>query len=157
VGVASLGGGLLGASSRELKEKIAKGFESILASIPVGILLMVIGMEVNLKAAEGSVIFLAPLVAVVVGAKLIGLWIATSRDFDSLRDRLLIIIGILPQGEMGILIAAYLFSRGVLNPQLFSIAVLVLVGLTMVYPILMKKASTQLGRKELNGAPSFKH
>jgi Kef-type K+ transport system membrane component KefB len=157
VGVASLGGGLLGASNMEMKERMAKGFESIFGSIPVGILLMVIGMEVNLKAAEGSIIFLAALLAAVIGAKLIGLWIATSRDFDSLRDRLLIIIGILPQGEMGILIAAYLFSRGVLNPQLFSIAVLVLVGLTMVYPILMKKASTQLGRKELNGAPSFKH
>ena len=76
VGVASLGGALLGLSNLEVKEKIAKGYESTLASIPVGILFMVIGMEVNLKAAESSIIFLAVLLLTVVGAKLLGCWIA---------------------------------------------------------------------------------
>ena len=85
VGVASLGGALLGMSNLEVKEKIAKGFESILASIPVGILLMVIGMEVNLKAAEGSILFLAALLIVVVGTKLIGCWIATNKGYPNHR------------------------------------------------------------------------
>jgi Kef-type K+ transport system membrane component KefB len=143
VGVASLGGGLLGASNLEVKEKIAKGFESVLASIPVGILLMVIGMEVNLKAAEGSILFLTVLLMVVIGTKLIGCWITTNNGHPSSRERVLIMFGVLAQGEMGIVIAAYLFSRGVLNPQLFSIAILVGVGLTMVSPILMKFASTK--------------
>ena len=65
----------------EVKEKIAKGFGSGLASIPMGILFMVIGMEVNLKAAEGSIIFLAVLLVAVIGAKLIGCWIATNNGF----------------------------------------------------------------------------
>jgi len=155
VGVASQGGGLLGASNLEVKEKIAKGFESVLASIPVGILLIVIGMEVNLKAAEGSILFLTVLLIVVIGTKLIGCWIATNKGYPSSRERVLIMFGVLAQGEMGIVIAAYLFSRGVLNPQFFSIAILVAVGLTMVSPILMRIASTQLSGKELNGAPSF--
>src|SRR4030042_489648 len=43
IGVASAGGALLGVSNPEVKETIAKGFESVLASIPVGILLIVIG------------------------------------------------------------------------------------------------------------------
>ena len=157
VGVASLGGGLLGASNPAVKEKIGKGFGSILALIPVGILLMVIGMEVNLKAAEGSIIFLAVLLAVVIGAKLIGSRIATNKGYPSSPERVLIMFAVLAQGEIGILIAAYLFSRGVLNPQSFSIAILVAVGLTMVSPILMGIASTQLSKKELKGAPSFRH
>jgi Kef-type K+ transport system membrane component KefB len=155
VGVASLGGGLLGASNLEVKEKIAKGFESVLASIPVGILLIVIGMEVNLKAAEGSILFLTVLLMVVIGTKLIGCWIATNKGYPSSRERVLIMFGVLAQGEMGIVIAAYLFSRGVLNPHFFSIAILGAVGLTMVSPILMRIASTQLSGKELNGASSF--
>jgi len=155
VGVASLGGALLGTSNREVKEKIGKGFESILASIPVGILLMVIGVEVNLKVAEGSILFLTVLLMVVIGTKLIGCWIATNKGYPSSRERISIMFGVLAQGEMGIVIAAYLFSRGVLNSQLFSIAILVVVGLTMVSPILMRIASTQLSRKELNGVPSF--
>jgi len=155
VGVASLGGGLLGVANLEVKEKIAKGFESVLASIPVGILLMVIGMEVNLKAVEGSIFFLVVLLGAVVGAKLIGCWMATNKGYESSRERALIMFGALAQGEMGIVIAAYLFSRGVLNPQFFSIAILVAVGLTMVSPILMKIASTQFSRNELNVTPSF--
>ena len=79
VGVASLGGGLLGASNPEAKEKIAKGFESVLASIPVGILLVVIGMEVNVKAIEGFILFLIVLLIVVIGTKLIGCRIAANK------------------------------------------------------------------------------
>jgi CPA2 family monovalent cation:H+ antiporter-2 len=145
VGVASLGGGLIGASNQEVKGKVTKGFESVLASIPVGILLIVIGMEVNLKAAEGSVLFLTVLLIVVVGTKLIGCWMATKNGNPSSRERVLIMFGVLAQGEMGIVIAAYLFSRGVLNPQFFGIAILVGVGLTMVSPILMRIVSARFG------------
>jgi Kef-type K+ transport system membrane component KefB len=154
VGVASLGGGLLGASNLEVKEKIAVGFESVLASIPVEILFMVVGMEVNLKAAEGSIFFLVVLLGAVVGAKLIGCWIATNKGYESSRERALIMFGVLAQGEMGIVIAAYLFSRGVLNPQFFSIAILVAVGLTMVSPVLMKVAQIKFNI-QVNVAPPF--
>jgi Kef-type K+ transport system membrane component KefB len=148
VGVASLGGALLGASNPEVKGKIAKGFESNLASIPVGILLIVMGMEVNLKAAEGSILFLTVVLLVVIGTKLIGCWMATNEGYESPRERVLIMLGVLAQGEMGIVIAAYLFSRGALNPQFFSIAILAGVGLTVVSPALLKIASPELSRKE---------
>jgi len=140
VGVASLGGALLGLSNPEVKEKIAKGFESILASIPVGILFIVIGIEVNLRAAESSIIFLAVLIAVVVGGKLMGCWIVTRKGRESPREQALIMFGGLYQGEMGILIAAYLFSRGLVNPSQFNIAIIVVVLLTMITPIAINVA-----------------
>ena len=90
VGVASLGGALLGVSNVEVKEKIAKGLESVLASIPIGILFIVLGMEVNLKEAGTSIIFLVVLVTVVVMTKLVGSWIATRSDVGSFRERVLI-------------------------------------------------------------------
>jgi Kef-type K+ transport system membrane component KefB len=155
VGVASLGGALLGVSNWEVKEKIEKGFKSMLASIPVGILFIVIGMEVNLKAVEGSIIFLVVLLSAVVGAKLIGCWIATNKGYQSSRERVLITFGVLAQGEMGIVVAAYLFSRGLLNPPFFNVAVTAVVLLTMVSPVLMRIASTELSRKEVTVAPSF--
>ncbi len=154
VGVASLGGALIGMSNLGVKEKIAKGFESILASIPLGILFMVIGMEVNLKAAEGSFIFLAVLLAAVVGAKLIGYWIATNKGYQSLRERVLIMFGVLPQGEMGILIAAYLFSRGLVSPSSFNAVIIVVIALMMLTPIVMKVAQIKFNI-QVNVAPSF--
>ena len=149
VGVASLGGGLLGASNLEAKEKIAKGFESILAAIPIGILFIVIGMEVNLKAAEGSLLFLTVLPVVVIGTKLIGCWIATNKGYPSSRERVLIMFGVLAQGEMGIVVAAYIFSRGLLNPPSFNVAIIAVVLLTMVSPILMRMVSTKFGARAI--------
>ncbi len=145
VGIASLGGALLGISNPEVKEKIAKGFGSLLASIPTGILFIVIGMEMNLKAAETPFTFLTVLLAVVVAARLIGCWVAANKGYRSPRERVLIMFGILPQGEMGILIAAYLFSRGVLTPPSFNVGIIGTVSLTIVSPVLMRIASSGFG------------
>ncbi len=145
VGVASLGGALLGNSSPEVKEEIEKGFGSILTSIPVGILFIVIGMEVNLKAAETPFTFLAVLVAIVVAARLIGCWVATNKGYQSPRERALIMFGVLAQGEMGILIATYLFSRGVLGPPSFNVGIIAVVSLTIVSPVLLRIASSGFG------------
>jgi len=143
VGVAFLGGALLGLSNPEVKEKIAKGFGSILASIPVGILFIVIGMEGNLRAAESSIIFLALLIGIVSGSKLMGCWVATRKGHESPRERALIMFGSLHQGEMGILIAAYLFSRGLVDPQFFNVAIIVVALLTMLTPVVTKITYTE--------------
>ena len=143
VGVASLGGALLGMSNLEVKEKIAKGFESILVSIPIAVLFVVLGMEVNLKAAEGSIIFMAVLLAAVISAKVIGCWIATNNGYPSPRERVFILFGALPQGEMGIVVAAYLFSRGLLNPPSFNVGIIAVVLLTMLTPVLTKITYTE--------------
>jgi hypothetical protein len=47
-------------------------------------------------------------------------------------------VGGLPQGEIGMLIAAYLFSRGLVNPSEFNLAIIAVVLLTMITPILMR-------------------
>ncbi len=154
VGVASLGGALLGLSNAEVKEKIAKGFESILGSIPVGILFIVIGMEVNLRAAESFIIFLALLIGTVSGSKLMGCWIAARKGLESPREQVLIMFGGLSQGEMGILIAAYLFSRGLADSSRFNIAIIVVVLSTMITPIAMKVAQIKFDI-QLNVAQSL--
>jgi Kef-type K+ transport system membrane component KefB len=138
VGVASLGGALLGMSDLGLKEKIGAGLGSLVPSIFAGLLLVVLGMEVNLKEVGATKIFLAILFGAVAGAKLMGVWIARRKVTERPGERFLISIGILPQGEMGMLIAAYLFSRGLLDPSSFNVAITTVVVLTMLTPVLMK-------------------
>jgi len=151
VGVASLGGALLGVSNVEVKNKIAEGFNSVLASIPIGLLFVVIGMEVSFKEVGTSVIFPVILLGTAVVTKLIGYWIATSKGFESSRERALITFGALHQGEIGVLIAAYLFSRGLVNPSSFYAAIIAVVLLTMIAPILMKIASVELRVQTMPG------
>jgi Kef-type K+ transport system membrane component KefB len=152
-GVASLGGALLGISNVEVKKKITGGFESALASIPIGALFVVIGMEVNVKEASTSIIFLSVLATAVIVAKSIGSWIATRKQFESSHERALIMFGVLAQGEIGVLIAAYLFSRALVNPTSFNAAILVVILLTMVSPLLMKMTSMEWRREEMTVAP----
>jgi len=140
VGVASLGGVLLGMSTPGLKEKIEEGFQSVLGSLPIGILFVVLGMEADFRAIGVNLLFFAVLLGMVIGAKFLGSWIATHKNSDLVREKPLIMVGTLPQGEMGILLAAYLFSRGLVTPYQFNIAILVVVMLTMLTPILMKAA-----------------
>jgi Kef-type K+ transport system membrane component KefB len=138
VGVASLGGGLLGMSNLGLKEKIGGGFGSSLVSLPVGILFVVLGMGANFKGIEKHALFLVVLLLTVTVAKLIGGWFATRKGFVSSGERLQIMVGGLPQGEIGMLIAAYLFSRGLVNPSNFNNVLTVLIVLMMFTPILLK-------------------
>jgi Na+:H+ antiporter len=149
VGVASLGGTLLGVSGFGFREKMSKGFGSMLGSLPMGTLFVVIGMEANFKGARGYILFLIVLFVVVVVAKLIGSWMTMHKDFVLIRGRVLTVVGTLPQGEMGMLIAAYLFSRGLVNPSQFSAAIIVVVTLTLFVPVLLKIASAELSGKEL--------
>ena len=138
VGVASLGGGLLEMSNLGLKEKIGGGFGSSLVSLPTGILFVVLGMEANFKGIEKHALFLVVLLLTVTIAKLFGGWLATRKGFVSSGERFPIIVGGLPQGEIGILIAAYLFSRGMVNPSQFNLAIIAVVILTMITPVLMR-------------------
>jgi len=138
VGVASLGGALLGASGFGFREKISKGFGSMLGSLPKGVLFVAIGMEANFRVAGGTIIFLMAMFAVVIVAKLIGSWMAMRKDIDMFREGVLIGFGTLPQGEMGVLIAAYLFSRGIVSPPSFNAAIALVILLTMIIPIVMK-------------------
>ncbi len=154
VGLASLGGAVMGISNVEVKKKITGGFESALASIPIGALFVVIGMEVNVKEASTSIIFLAVLATAVVVAKLIGSWIAARKEFESSYERVLIMFGVLAQGEIGVLIAAYLFSRGLVNPTSFNAAIIVVIMLTMLTPFAIRVAQIKFNI-QLNGVPSF--
>jgi Kef-type K+ transport system membrane component KefB len=93
---------------------------------------------------EGNIIFLAMLLVTALAAKLTGGWIATRKGFESSRERVLIRVGALYPGEMGMLIAAYLFSRGIVNPSQFNLTIIVVVILTMITPVLMKMAAVKL-------------
>jgi Kef-type K+ transport system membrane component KefB len=138
VGIAVTGGALVGVSGFGLREKMAEGFGSVTLSLPIGVLFVVLGMELNFRDAWGYILFLIVVFAVVVLAKLIGAWMATRKGFDSLRERTLIGFGTLPQGEMGMLVAAYLFSRGLVSPPSFNAAIALVIMVTMIVPMVMR-------------------
>ena len=138
VGIASLGGALFGRSNFGLREKIEEGLGAPWASLPVGVLFVVLGMGVSLKEVGAHTILGGVVFATVAAARLISCWISIRKVNESSNERFLVMLGALAPGEMGVLIAAYLFSRGLLNPSHFNISIIVVVMLTMTTPALMK-------------------
>jgi len=148
-GVASMGGALLVRLNLGWREKIRKGSESLLGSLPVGILFIVLGMGINLREPGGDFPLWALLIAIVVISRMVGCWIAIHNVFDSIGERVLITFAFLPQGEMGVLIASYLFSRGLVSPQNFNNILIVVILLTMVTPLLMKLTTKIVARERV--------
>ena len=138
VAIASLGGALMGMSRFGLGERIVEGLGSGLPSLAIGVFLIVLGMEINLGEVGPYLLFSVLLLTTVIVAKAIGCWIGSREGLDASWEQRLILVGTLPQGEMGMLIAAYLFSRGLLNPSVFSICIVVVMALTMLSASLTK-------------------
>jgi Kef-type K+ transport system membrane component KefB len=138
VGVASMGGALLVRVNLEWREKIRKGSESLLGSLPLGILFIVLGMGINLREPGGSPPLWVLLIATAILTRMMGCWIAVRNVLDSTGERVLITFASLPHGEMGVLIASHLFSRGLVSPQNFNNALIVVILSVMVTPLLMR-------------------
>ena len=159
VGIASLGGVLLGMSDYGVREKISKGFGSALGLLPMEVLFVVLGMEVNFKEVLSDVLFFFLVFLIVIVAKAIGSWMAVRKNVDSFGERVLIVVGILPQGEIGILIAAYLFSRGQVSPSFFNVSITTVILLTMISLFLMRIAPTEFrvekARVQVAGSDEF--
>jgi len=130
--IASLGGALMGISRFKPGERIARGLGSGLPLLAIGVFLIVLGMEINLGEVGPHILFSALLLTTVIAAKAIGCRVGLRKGLDASWEQRLILVGTLPQGEMGMLIAAYLFSRGLLNPSIFGPCVAVVIVLTMI-------------------------
>ena len=139
--VSGLGGILLGISSPAVKERLSRGFGFPLVAISVGVLFIVLGMEVNFQEVWDGKVFLPLLLFAALGGKAIGLWFIGKKEPASPREHVLMVIGSQPQGETGMVLAAYAFSRGLLTPPEFQVVIATVLILTFLTPFLMKIAA----------------
>ncbi len=131
VPAAFFGGGLFLFSHPEWKERVGTGLRSFFGSLPIGIFFVVLGMQLDFREAGKWAIPLTLATAVVLGVKILSARMALKGFLRSSRERLELISGTVQPGEIGILIAVYLFSRGLVHPLMFRGAVTVLVTLTL--------------------------
>jgi Kef-type K+ transport system membrane component KefB len=136
--VSGFGGALLGIYSRDLKEKLSRTLSSPVAGIFTGVLFIVLGMEAQLQEVWNEIAFGILLLIGAIGGKAIGLWIVPRKEFGSPGERALQLWGILPPAEMGMILAAYAFSRGLLAPSEFQVVIASVLTLTVLGPLAIK-------------------
>ena len=142
-------------SKSEVTYDFKQGAE-YLGAIFTPIFFVSIGMQVNLAALwdllsrDLNILFFGiALTAVAIAAKIVGCWIP-ARLFGMSQGRSIAVgVGMAPRGEVGLVIAATALSLAVISPELYSIAILVIVLTTILPPPLFRWCLARCVRGEL--------
>jgi len=101
-----------------------------------------IGMEVDLAelGSTHALLLLAGLTVLAVLTKLVGAWIGGHGMVA--RERMIVAVGMVPRGEVGIIVAGIGASAGVVDDELFAVIVGMAVLTTLITPPVLRKLTT---------------
>jgi Kef-type K+ transport system membrane component KefB len=129
------------------KDKIERGFSSIAYAIFVPIFFINIGLSANVRQVpiEG-LIFLAGMLVVVVISKLVGAGLGGRFGGLTIRESVQLGFGMIPRGEVVLIIAAIGITEGLIDSIVFStIVMLVIITSLITPPLLQMVFSTSKG------------
>jgi Kef-type K+ transport system membrane component KefB len=98
-----------------------------------------IGAELDLGALAdgGALALVAGLTALAVVTKYVGAWLGASRL--ARRERQVVALGMIPRGEVGIIVAGIGASAGVVGDERFAVIVAMSVATTLIAPPLLRR------------------
>jgi Kef-type K+ transport system membrane component KefB len=149
-GVAAITGsyvaGLLFAQTR-YKRTIDAAIHPLTYSLFVPVFFVSIGLQANGRELGASAAFAVTLIAVAIAAKAIGCGLfARLSGFDT-RESIRVGAGMISRGEVGLIVAGYGLAHGLVDRNVFSASVVMVLVTTMVTPPLLKATfPTRRGR-----------
>lgn len=118
----------------------------------VPIFFAVMGMMVNLSTMTSVLLFGSILTILAIGSKIFGCGLpAMAAGFNALGG-LRIGLGMLPRGEVALIIAGVGLAAGVINSELFAVSVMMTIITTVIAPILLVPAfrTNKSGRRSIS-------
>ena len=140
-GVASITGAYLAGvliAQTEFKKSIDAGIHPLTYSIFVPLFFISIGLQANARELGPRAAFTVALVVVAIVAKAVGCATMGKLFGLSARESLRVGIGMIPRGEVELIVAGYGLAIGIIGPEIFSAAVVMVLATTMVAPPLMR-------------------
>lgn len=121
-----------------LKDKIERGLSSIAYGVFVPIFFINVGLSANVRQISGTgYVLLLGMMVVVILSKTIGAGISGRLGGMTNKESLQLGFGMIPRGEVVLIIAAVGITEGLINSSVFStIVVLVIITTIMTPPIL---------------------
>lgn len=142
-GVAAITGsylaGLLFAQT-PFKKVIDQGIHPLTYSIFVPVFFVSIGLQANARALGTQLSFVIVLVIVAIAAKAIGCAIGAVASGFNLAQSVRVGVGMISRGEVGLIVAGYGLTNGLIDRDVFSASVIMVLATTMVTPPLLKLA-----------------
>ena len=121
------------------KDKIERGFSSIAYAIFVPIFFINIGLSANVRQVpiEG-LIFLAAMLVVVVISKLLGAGLGGRFGGLTIRESMQLGFGMIPRGEVALIIAAIGITEGIIDSIVFSTIVMLVIITSLITPPILQ-------------------
>lgn len=144
----------LALSDTDLKHRIEEPMIQI-GHFVVPIFFVVIGMQVDLGAMSAAITFGIVLSILGILSKVIGSGLPALAVGFNRRGAYRVAIGMLPRGEVALIIAGIGLSAGVIGQDVFGVAIAMTIVTTMIAPILLVPAFTAGGsglRKPMHDA-----
>jgi Kef-type K+ transport system membrane component KefB len=122
------------------KKRIDDGVHPLTYSMLVPIFFISIGLRANARELGPHALFTLILVVVAIVGKVVGSGSLARLCGFSNRESLRVGLGMISRGEVGLIVAGYGLSHGVIGQDVFSASVLVVLATTMVTPPLLRLA-----------------
>lgn len=131
------------------KERIERGVSTMAYGFFVPIFFVNIGLAVNMRAIDDNAILFAAIITIVaVISKIIGSGLGALISGFNRREALQLGIGMVSRGEVGLIVASFAFSEGLLSAGNFSIVVFMIIVATLITPPMLRAVFGQPAQVE---------
>src|SRR5262245_26611779 len=123
------------------KREIDEGIHPLTYSILVPVFFISIGLEADGRALAGDsakLWLMAVILAVAVAGKVVGCGVAARLCGFNRQESLRVGVGMISRGEVGLIVAGVGLASGVIDLEIFSIMVIMVLVTTMITPLLLR-------------------
>lgn len=123
------------------KSQVDEGIHPLTYSILVPVFFISIGLEANgreLLADASKIWLMLTILLVAILGKVIGSGLGARLCGFTFQEALRVGVGMISRGEVGLIVAGVGLASGVINPEIFSMMVLMVLVTTMVTPLLLR-------------------
>jgi Kef-type K+ transport system membrane component KefB len=120
------------------KRQIDAGVHPLTYSIFVPLFFIGIGLQANGRELGPSALFTATLILVAIAAKFLGSGLFARLCGFSTAESVRVGAGMISRGEVGLIVAGYGLSHGLIGQQVFSASVVMVLVTTMVTPLVLR-------------------
>jgi len=142
IGAYSIG---LALSPTEVAKRVREPLEAVSHAL-VPVFFVVMGMLVNVPAMRSALIFGLVISILAIVGKVVGSGVPALGVGFNMRGAWRIGLGMLPRGEVALIVAGVGLSRGVITSDIFGVAIMMTAITTLLAPILLVPAFERGGR-----------
>ena len=140
-GVAAITGSYLAGvlfAQTSFKERIARGIHPLAYAFFVPVFFINIGLRADVKQLLGQIPLTLFILAVAILGKVIGCGVSAWLTGFQYREALRVGVGMISRGEVGLIVAGYGLTHGIIGSDVFSVMVLMVLVTTMITPVWLR-------------------